>query len=84
MPLLRGTKYKYVVNEIKHLLYIFFIVKDIEIDAEDLENADKQCVVASINFETFPMTYTLIGSTCNETHQVICQNFYGMQILIIL
>lgn len=62
----------------------FLIVKDIEIDAEDLENADKQCVVASINFEIFPMSYTFIERTCDETHHVICQNFHGMQILFIL
>lgn len=64
-------------------LVYFLIVKDIEIDAEDLEYADKQCVVASINFEMFPMSYTFIGRTCNETHHVICQNVRGMQILII-
>lgn len=65
-------------------LIYFLIVKDIEIDAEDLEYADKQCVVASINFEMFPMIYTFIGRNCNETHHVICQNVRGMQILIIL
>ncbi|XP_052720868.1 uncharacterized protein LOC128192314 isoform X2 [Crassostrea angulata] len=53
---------------------VYSTIKDIEIDAEDLEYADKQCVVASINFEMFPMSYTFIGRTCNETHHVICQN----------
>eukprot|EP00105_Crassostrea_gigas_P005948 XP_011419709.1 PREDICTED: uncharacterized protein LOC105322590 [Crassostrea gigas] len=55
---------------------VYSTIKDIEIDAEDLEYADKQCVVASINFEMFPMIYTFIGRNCNETHHVICQNVH--------
>lgn len=82
MQLLRGTKY--FVNEITISYFFFLVVKDVEIDAEDLEYADKQCVVASINFEIFPMSYTFIGRTCEEKHHVICQYFHSMHILFIL
>lgn len=63
------------------IIIYFSIVKDVDIEAKELENEGKQCVVASIDFEIFPMSYTFIGRTCNETHHVICQNFHGLHIL---
>lgn len=60
------------------ILIYFSVVKDVDIEAEELENEGKQCVVASIDFEIFPMSYTFKGTACNESHHVICQKINGL------
>lgn len=65
------------------VIIYFSEVKDVDIEAMELENEGKQCVVASIDFDVFPMSYTFKGTACNETHHVICQKFHGMHILFI-
>lgn len=57
-----------------------FSVNDVDVEAFDLQDASKQCVVAILNMQIFPITYQLVATSCEESNVVICQTSYGMNI----
>lgn len=66
------------------VIIYFSEVKDVDIEAMELENEGKQCVVASIDFDVFPMSYTFKGTACNASCDLPKIPWYAHLIYILI
>ncbi|XP_062571984.1 uncharacterized protein LOC134233940 [Saccostrea cucullata] len=53
---------------------VYDTLRDFSMDADEFTEADKQCIIAVMNYKIFPITYTLQQAPCDGTYSVICQD----------